>query len=84
MVTDPQNRKNEFLVWNATGLQNFPVKIQTTNWLEESQTTIYRNIKLGKPDPKLFELPAGYRKYPDLASMMQDVMMKGLSGGMGM
>ena len=84
VVTDPQNRKREFLVWNATGLNNFPLKIQTTTSLGESQTTLYRNVKLAKPDSKLFELPAGYRKYPDLGAMMQDVMMKQLSGGLGM
>ena len=83
VVTDPQGRKNEFIVWNATDLNNFPIKIQTTTSLRESQITLYRNIKLAKPDPNLFDLPAGYRKYPDIGTMMQDIMMKQLSGGMG-
>jgi outer membrane lipoprotein-sorting protein len=82
VVTDPQNRKREFVVWFATDLNNFPIKIQTTTALGESQTTLYRDVKLAKPDAKLFELPAGYRKYSDIGAMMQDIMAKQLSAGM--
>jgi len=80
VVTDAQGHKKEYTVWNATDLNNFPVKIQSTDTLGESQTTSYRNIKLAKPDANLFELPTGYRKYTDLGAMMQDIMMKQMSG----
>jgi hypothetical protein len=80
VITDSQGHQKEYTVWNATDLNQFPVKIQTTNSLGESETTFYRNIKLAKPDAKLFELPAGYRKYTDLGAMMQDIMTKQMQG----
>jgi len=80
VITDSQGHQKEYTVWNATDLNQFPVKIQTTNSLGESETTFYRNIKLAKPDAKLFELPAGYRKYTDLGVMMQDIMTKQMQG----
>ncbi len=47
------------MVWLAPALGNFPVK--TTND-QAGSVTEYQNIKLGPPDPGLFELPPGYRK----------------------
>lgn len=80
VVADPEDRKKEFIVWNATDLNDFPVKIQTATSLGESQTTTYRNIKLAKPDPKLFALPAGYKKYSDVGAMTQAMMTKQMAG----
>jgi hypothetical protein len=82
IVTDPKGKKHEFVVWNATDLNNFPVKIESTT-LGKPQTTVYRNIKLAAPDAKLFELPTGYRKYRDIGTMMQEMMTKHLSAGIG-
>ena len=47
------------LVWSALELNGFPVKI-----VEEKNGTVveYQNIRLGPPDPSLFEVPSGYRK----------------------
>ena len=47
------------MMWLAPALGNFPVK--TTND-QVGSVTEYENIKLGPPDPSLFELPPGYRK----------------------
>jgi hypothetical protein len=80
VVTNAQGHQKEYTVWNASDLNNFPLKIQSTDTFGESQTTVYRNVKLAKPDAKLFELPAGYRKYTDLGAMMQDIMMKQMQG----
>jgi len=80
VVADSLGHQKEYTVWNATDLNQFPLKIQTTNSLGEPETTFYRNVKLAKPDAKLFELPAGYRKYTDLSAMMQDIMMKQMQG----
>lgn len=84
VVTDPEDRKKEFIVWSATDLNDFPVKIQATTSLGETQTKLYRNIKLAKPDPKLFTIPAGYRKYSDVGAMTQAMMMKQMAGGAGL
>ena len=57
--TTVQGQTYTGMVWLATALNNFPIKSvndQTGAMVE------YENIKLGPPDPALFELPPGYRK----------------------
>lgn len=56
VVTDDKGKKNESIVWNATDLKSFPVKIETT----EDGTKlamIFKDVKLTKPDAALFEVP---------------------------
>ena len=57
--TTVQGQTYSGMVWLATALGNFPVK--TTND-QTGSVTEYQNIKLGPPDPALFELPPGYKK----------------------
>jgi len=79
VVTGPRGQKREYIVWNATDLNDFPIKIQTTTALGEPQTILYRKINLARPDPQLLELPGNYRKYSDLSSLMQAMMDKQFS-----
>jgi hypothetical protein len=46
-------------LWLAPELKDFPVK-----WVDDATNAVveFQNIRLGEPDPALFELPAGYRK----------------------
>jgi hypothetical protein len=65
--------------WNAADLKEFPVKIETR---ENGNTTVmhFQQVTMGRPDPKLFEPPAGYKQY----SNPQDLLMaayKRTSGG---
>ncbi len=46
-------------VWLALALNNFPIKMVND---QAGSVVEYENIKLGPPDPSLFELPPGYRK----------------------
>jgi hypothetical protein len=71
----PLGEKQEAIVWNATDLKNFPVKMEMKN---EGVTTImtYTNIKFEKPDAKLFDPPAGFDKYDSVAKLMQVAIMK--------
>jgi len=57
VVTDDQGNKTESILWNATDLKNFPVKIETTRDGHKS-TMLFRDVKLGKPDASQFEPPA--------------------------
>ena len=68
--TDKDGGKAEAIVWEATDLKNFPIQYQT---VDEGQTTTttFTDIKMGKPDASLFDLPESYKKYAN----MQDVMM---------
>jgi hypothetical protein len=56
VVTDDKGKKNESIVWNATDLKSFPVKIETTDD-GTKLTMIFKDVKLTKPDATLFEVP---------------------------
>ena len=75
VMTDDQGRKHEATVWNASDLKDFPVKIQTT---EKDNMIIlrYHQIQLVRPAAQQFEVPAGFKAYDDMPSLMQGVMMK--------
>ncbi|MCX8091697.1 MAG: DUF4412 domain-containing protein [Verrucomicrobiae bacterium] len=80
LITDPAGRKHEATVWNATDLKDFPVQVL----VKEGDDTVimrYRDIKLGAPDAKLFEPPAGFKEYSDVQALMQALMLKIMSGG---
>jgi hypothetical protein len=82
VVTDKQGAKQEFTVWNATDLKNFPVQIQMM--VQGNPVTMsYSDLNFSKPDASLFAPPTGFTRYDDIRSMMQAVMMKKTGGGMG-
>jgi len=76
-VTGKDGDKQEFTAWNATDLKKFPVKIQTAD-----TTMLFRNVSLNKPAANLFESPASYTKYDDVQTMMQQQIMKRMTGGL--
>jgi outer membrane lipoprotein-sorting protein len=73
--TDKEGRSAEALVWEATDMKNFPIQYQT---VDEGQTTTttFSDIKMGKPDASLFELPASYKKYGSMQEMMMGNMQR--------
>jgi hypothetical protein len=79
-LTDAKAQKRDVLVWNATGLKDFPLQVRFT----EGENTIemrYKQVKFEKPEASQFELPAGYTKYGDFQQFMQGVMQKMMSAG---
>jgi len=56
-------------------LKNFPIQYQT---VEEGQTTTttFSDIKMGKPDAALFEMPGTYKKYDNMQQMMMGNMQR--------
>jgi hypothetical protein len=82
VVTDKEGTKHESLVWNATDLKKFPLKIEQTENGAKS-TMLFHNVSLSKPDAGLFEPPADATKYDSMQSMMQQVMMKRFGGAPG-
>jgi len=80
IVTDKDGTPHESTVWNATDLQNFPVKIQTTEQGRE-MTMLFKDITFSKPGASLFEPPSDYTKYDSMQAMMQTVIMKQMGGG---
>jgi hypothetical protein len=82
VVTDKEGTKHESMVWNATDLKNFPIKIEHL----ENDTKVlmlFHDVNLSKPAANLFEPPAGSTKYDSMQSMMQQVMMKRFGGAAG-
>ena len=58
VIVDGRREASGFL-WEATDMNNFPVKHQS----EDGEiTTVWKNIKRGGVSDSLFELPAGYSK----------------------
>jgi len=74
-VSGADGDKHEAIVWNASDLKNFPVKMQM---IQAGVTTVmkYSNIKFDKPDAKLFDPPVGFDKYDSMEKMMQAAIMK--------
>lgn len=75
--------------WNATDLNNCPIKIEQTAWtssdsFEGSTTSMhFTDINPARPAANLFEPPAGFKAYDNMQTMMQTEMMKKMGGGMG-
>ena len=81
VVTDADGQKHESIVWNATDLNKFPVKIESS---EEGHTVtmLFKNVKLSKPAASQFAPPSDFKKYDSDMALMQQEMMKRM-GGMG-
>jgi hypothetical protein len=82
-VTDAKGTTNEFTVWNATDLKNFPVKI-FRGGPEADVTMSFTDVSLTKPAASSFNPPAGYTRYDNVQTMMQTEMMKKMGGGLGL
>jgi hypothetical protein len=58
-VTMDGKKEASGFLWEATDMNNFPVKHQT----EDGEiTTVWKNVKRGGVSDLLFEIPAGYKK----------------------
>ena len=75
VFNDDSGKTIEALTWNATDLKDFPLQIQAK---EKDNTSVIRfsDVKLTKPDAKLFEPPAGYTQYTNQIELMQAMMAK--------
>jgi hypothetical protein len=69
VVTGPDGVAHQLTVWNATDLNDFPIKIQS----DESGPTVFmlfRDLNLSMPDAAQFVPPVGYQKYSDFTQLM--------------
>jgi hypothetical protein len=79
VVSAATGQKHEAVVWYATDLKGFPLKIQ----MDQQQMLVvmhYRDVKLERPDPKQFEPPTGAVKFASVEQLVQSAMMKMLGG----
>jgi hypothetical protein len=63
--------QHETVVWFATDLNRFPMKIETREG-DMVQTLTFSKIQFSKPDPKQFEPPAQFKKYDNLMELTAD------------
>ncbi len=80
VITEGDGTKSEATVWNATELKKFPVRIETAKDNTKVRMS-FRNVKLAKPDAKLFDPPANYKRHENVQGMMQEAIMKSIQGG---
>lgn len=73
--TAKDGQTSEALVWEATDMKNFPIQYQTVDD-GQTTTTTFTDIKMGKPDAALFELPASYKKYSSMQEMIMGNMQR--------
>lgn len=74
-LTDADGEKMEAAVWEATDLDNLPVKMEFSGANDEEKFTVaLRNVNRGKPDSWLFDPPPGFRRYQGVDQMLEDVM----------
>ena len=79
-ITDDKGEKHEALVWNAVDLKDFPLQME----MNEDGKAIkmhFTNIKLEKPDAKVFEAPEGFTKYGSQMELMGAEMRKRAAAG---
>jgi hypothetical protein len=74
-VLGPDGEKQEAIVWNATDMRNFPVKMEMK---QADMTTVmtYSNVKFDKPDARLFDAPTGFDRYDGMEKLTQTAIMK--------
>ncbi|MGV3755670.1 MAG: DUF4412 domain-containing protein [Verrucomicrobiota bacterium] len=75
-------KTQEIFTWNATELKDFPVRVEMKDANNKVQLD-YSDIKLEKPDAKLFEAPAGFTRYDNVQALLQGEIMKRMGGAGG-
>lgn len=83
VVITTKAQSNDFTVWNATDLKNFPIKIALT--AQGMPVTItFRNVSFDKPSTGLFQPPPHFTRYGSIAELMESAVMNHPSGMPGM
>jgi hypothetical protein len=61
VTVQERNRMVEWTMWEATDLNRFPLRAEIATG-NRATTVEFTNVKIGKPDPSLFEPPTGYAR----------------------
>src|SRR6266700_4705429 len=70
IITTGDGEKHEILVWTATDLKDFPLRIQAKDG-ENIELSTYKDIQFLKADPNQFEPPRGSTEYDNMSEMME-------------
>jgi hypothetical protein len=80
LVKDEEGKDQEVVVWNASDLRDFPVRIQVQSEAGPSTIT-FSDVKFAKPDETLFTPAADLQRYTDVGTMMREAIMKKFAPG---
>ena len=75
MLTDPDGKQTEATVWNATDLNRFPIRIETSDKKNQVRMS-FSNLKFDRPDAKLFEPPANFTKHENIQGLIGEAMKR--------
>jgi hypothetical protein len=70
-----RTQPEEFTVWNATELKNFPLRIEILRG-GAKVTLLFSNVVFEKPDAKVFEPPPDYVGFDSVSSMLEKQAQK--------
>jgi hypothetical protein len=73
--TADDGTQHEMLTWQATDLNNFPIKTEMQA-NGATITTHFSNVKLSAPDAALFDPPGDFTKYGSIQEMMMGSMQR--------
>jgi hypothetical protein len=82
IFTADDGSQHEMLAWQATDLNNFPVKTEMQAG-SSTITTHFSNVKMSAPDASLFDPPSDFTKYGSLQEMMMGNMQRMMPPGAG-
>jgi hypothetical protein len=80
--TADDGSQHDMLAWQATDLNNFPIKTEMQA-NGATITTHFTNVKLTAPDALLFEPPSDFTKYGSIQEMMMGNMQHMMPPGAG-
>lgn len=74
------NQVEEAYVWEATDLNALPIKltVKTGGQLYGFQ---FRQVRMGRPDPRAFGIPTTYRKASSAQELLAGVLLKSIGSG---
>jgi hypothetical protein len=74
------NQVEEAYVWEATDLNALPIKLSVKT---EGQlyTFQFRQVRMGRPDPRVFGIPTTYRKASSAQELFAGVLLKSIGSG---
>jgi len=74
-IVSKDGQKNEATTWEATALNNFPVRI---SFKPQDSTMVmsFTEVALGAPPEDQFKVPADYKEFDSVSSLMSEAMTR--------
>src|SRR5439155_16619582 len=68
VFTAADGKQTEMVSWEATDLKKFPIQTQMQSG-SDTVTTLFKDVKMVKPPPGVFEVPSGLKRYDSLKDL---------------